>query len=57
LDLRAGARTTSLTCNLFVNNVANKRGIVGWGTVGGGSGYFANYIQPRTVGLTVTQSF
>jgi outer membrane receptor protein involved in Fe transport len=55
-DLSAGIRYDSWTANLFVSNVADKRG-----EVSGGLGYvppFAfQYIQPRTVGLSVRREF
>jgi len=56
LDFKAGARWSSWTVNLFVNNLTDRRG-----ELTGGVGYtppFAFvYIQPRTVGLSVTKSF
>jgi iron complex outermembrane recepter protein len=55
--VRGGAKYDSWTFNLFVNNAANKRGIVGGNTTYAGSGYDAVYIQPRTVGLSVSKSF
>jgi iron complex outermembrane receptor protein len=55
-NVRAGVKVDSWTTNLYVNNVADTRGILN-----GGLGYlypFAFiYIQPRTVGLNVTRSF
>ena len=55
-DLRAGARFDSWTANLFVNNLADKRGVLA-----GGAGTLNptafNYIQPRTVGLSVAKTF
>ena len=56
-DLRTGIRFESWTANLFVNNAADRRGIVGGGTAYFGTGYVANYIQPRTVGLSLTKLF
>jgi outer membrane receptor protein involved in Fe transport len=56
IDLRTGVRLEDWTVNLYANNVADKRGVIG-----GGAGtfppYAINYIQPRTVGLSVVRSF
>jgi len=54
IDLRTGARFESWTVNLFVNNVGDRRGLVGGG---GGPPYSAVYIRPRTVGLSLTNVF
>jgi iron complex outermembrane recepter protein len=55
-DLRAGARYESWLINFFVNNLADKRAVVG-----GGLGYYNpadfQYIQPRTVGVFVDKKF
>jgi iron complex outermembrane recepter protein len=55
-DLRGGAKYDFWKFNLFVNNLADKRG-----QLSGGIGFTpANaftYIQPRTVGLSVEKSF
>ena len=55
-DLRAGVKYESWTTNLYVNNVANSRGLVG-----GGQGYDPPnafiYITPRTIGLSLTKLF
>jgi iron complex outermembrane receptor protein len=60
LNLRAGARYDSWQTNLYVNNVADKRGIAGmlpgYG-VGVTGGYYATIIQPRTVGLSISRTF
>ncbi len=55
-DLRAGASYGKWTANLFVNNVADKRGLLrgGIATV---YPYAFNYIRPRTVGLSVERAF
>jgi len=56
IDLTAGASYESWTLNLFVNNVANKRGVLDGGTdIYPPDAFF--YIQPRTVGLTVSKTF
>ena len=56
IDLRTGAKFDSWTVNVFVDNVANKRGVLM-----GGLGYVPTfgflYIQPRTLGASVSKSF
>lgn len=57
-DARLGARRDLWNINLFANNVANRRGIVGGGTnIYGGTGFDAIYIQPRTIGVSITRTF
>jgi iron complex outermembrane receptor protein len=59
INMHAGARYESWLFNLFVNNVGDKRGILG-GNTGygiGSSGYYAAIIQPRTVGLDISKQF
>jgi iron complex outermembrane receptor protein len=59
INTRAGDRVGPWNVNLFLNNVANRRGITG-GTYAGNldtPGYFVQVIQPRTVGASVTKSF
>jgi iron complex outermembrane recepter protein len=56
LDLRAGTKFDSWTVNLFVNNVANKQGLISGG-IGNQLPYSFFYIQPRTVGLSVSKAF
>jgi iron complex outermembrane receptor protein len=55
-DLRVGVRYGGWNANLYLNNVADKRGILT-----GGAGTFNpaafDYIQPRTVGLSVSKNF
>jgi outer membrane receptor protein involved in Fe transport len=55
-DLRGGAKYDSWTATLYVNNVADKRGLIS-----GGLGVYPPFgfyvIQPRTVGLSVTKTF
>ena len=55
-DLRAGAKYDSWTVNLFVTNVADKRGFVAGG-LGEVPPFGFTYIQPRTVGLSVIKIF
>lgn len=55
-DLRAGAVHDSWTVNLYINNVADQRGVLR----GGRDSlvpYAFNYIQPRTVGLSLLKKF
>ena len=55
-DLRGGTKYDSWTVNVFVNNVADTRGVLN-----GGLGQFPPYgfvlIQPRTVGLSASRAF
>jgi iron complex outermembrane receptor protein len=56
LDLRAGMHYDSWTASVYVNNVADKRGLISGGI--GTSIPFSYYvIQPRTVGLSVAKTF
>jgi len=55
-DVRAGARYDSWTVNFFVNNVADRRGIIDGG-LGNIPPFGLYYIQPRTAGLSVTRTF
>jgi len=56
VDLRAGTRWNAWTAALLVNNVTNKRGVLG-----GGLGTYPPYafalLQPRTIGVNVAKSF
>jgi outer membrane receptor protein involved in Fe transport len=52
-DLRAGVRHGSWTANLYVNNVSDVRGLVGGG-IGSFPPFGFIYIQPRTIGLSVS---
>jgi outer membrane receptor protein involved in Fe transport len=56
LDLRAGARYESWTLDLFLTNVADKRGSLS-GTETPGAVSELVYIRPRTVGISVSKSF
>ncbi len=55
-DLSAGARYDSWTVNLYVNNVADVRGMLD-----GGVGYLVPtafyYITPRTIGMNLSKTF
>jgi hypothetical protein len=56
VDLRAGVKYESWTVNVYANNVADKRGVLG-----GGAGTYSSFayydIHPRTIGLSVTATF
>jgi hypothetical protein len=55
LDARAGIRTGQWNADLFVNNLANRRGLLS-----GGAGLFPYaffLIQPRTYGINVSRDF
>jgi iron complex outermembrane recepter protein len=56
-NARIGARYESWTSSLFVNNIFNKRGIVGGDPSAAESSYYVVYIQPLTVGLSITRRF
>jgi iron complex outermembrane recepter protein len=56
LDLRVGLRHDSWTCSLFVNNVTDQRGTLTNFSLGHGF-RAVNYIQPRTVGVSVSKNF
>jgi iron complex outermembrane recepter protein len=55
-DLRAGAHFNDWLVNLYCNNVTDKRGVLN-----GGLNFFPpnafNYIQPRTIGLSIVRTF
>ncbi len=59
VDFRTGVKSGRWTTNLFVDNVTDRRGLLS-----GGIGEFLayspaafTYIQPRTVGISVSRSF
>jgi outer membrane receptor protein involved in Fe transport len=56
VDLHAGLKCGSWTANLYANNVADKRGIIGGGlgTYPPDSFYI---IQPRTIGVSIVREF
>jgi iron complex outermembrane recepter protein len=56
-SLRAGVSDDSWTINLFANNLANTRGIVGGGENYGEALYDIIYVQPRTIGLSLVKKF
>jgi outer membrane receptor protein involved in Fe transport len=55
-DMRAGVRYDTWTANLFVNNLADRRGVLagGLGTV---NELAFDYIRPRTIGVAVSKVF
>jgi iron complex outermembrane recepter protein len=55
-DLRAGVRDKSWTVNLYVTNIGDERGILNGG-LGNSNPAAFEYIQPRTVGLMVSDAF
>jgi iron complex outermembrane recepter protein len=55
-DLRAGLKYASWHWNLFVTNVADRRGVLGGG-IGAVPPYSFIYIQPRLVGMSVEKTF
>ena len=65
IDLRAGINYGSdLHLNLFVRNATDKRGVISAdnrnGTNIGGDGVpvtFVNFLQPRTIGVSVAKEF
>ena len=57
LDLTAGIEVSGIKINTFVNNITNKRGILGGGRGTPISQDAFNILQPRTYGLSVTKEF
>jgi len=55
-DLRGGVKYDSWAINLFVNNVADTRGVLNGG-LGTFIPYAFQYIQPRTVGVSIVDKF
>jgi iron complex outermembrane recepter protein len=55
-DLRGGLKYGFWTCDIYANNVADKRAPIAGGiqTIGL---YDFNYIQPRTIGISITRKF
>ncbi len=56
VDVRAGARFDSWQVNLYANNVTDRRGLLGGG-VGNFPPYAFIYIQPRSMGISVSRTF
>lgn len=57
LNLRAGVHDEAWSANVFVNNVTDRRGILAYPPSFANSNPIVNYIQPRTVGLSVSRTF
>jgi outer membrane receptor protein involved in Fe transport len=55
-DLRAGVKYDSWSMNLYVNNVADRRGILSGG-LNAYPPYAFNYIQPRAIGVSFAKTF
>ncbi|MBS0420048.1 MAG: TonB-dependent receptor [Proteobacteria bacterium] len=55
-DLRLGLSLSNMTASLFVNNVTDRRAALNGG-IGTTLPFAFNYIQPRTIGLSLTESF
>ena len=53
-DLRTGVRYDTWTVSVFLNNATDRRGVLS--NVPALTGY-VNYIQPRTVGLSIAKTF
>jgi iron complex outermembrane recepter protein len=59
-NLHTGAHYQSWLINLYVNNVSNRRGVVGIlpsTNIGDTGGYLTTITQPRTLGLSVAKTF
>lgn len=57
IDLRGGVYNDDWRIQAYLKNVGNKRGVIEATTRGGTSSPQAIFLQPRTVGVTVTRSF
>jgi iron complex outermembrane receptor protein len=57
IDLRAGAYSDDWRLTAYVKNIGDKRGVVEATTRGGTSSPQAIFLQPRTVGATLSRSF
>ena len=55
-DLRAGVRYETWSANLFVNNLADRRGVLSGG-IGALVPTTFNLIAPRTIGVSLTKNF
>ncbi len=55
-DLSAGVRRGAWSANLFVNNIADERGVIGGG-IGTFPTFAFTFIQPRTVGAQIGYTF
>lgn len=57
VDLRGGVYNDDWRIQAYLKNVGDKRGVIEATTRGGTSSPQAIFLQPRTVGVTVTRSF
>jgi iron complex outermembrane receptor protein len=55
-NLRAGVRYDSWTATMFLNNLADRRGILQYPSVGD-TAIGVQYIQPRTAGISIAKTF
>jgi hypothetical protein len=55
-DLQAGAKYGAWTVNFFINNFADRRGVLAGG-LGSYPPFAYSYIQPRTAGLSIVRTF
>lgn len=56
IDARLGMNYKDWTASLYINNLSDQRGVLGGG-LGQNPPFGFNYIQPRTIGLSVGKSF
>jgi len=58
-DLHAGVKADVWRANLFIQNLTDKRGVTGGGfnNQTNYNPYWFNYIQPRTIGVSVERTF
>jgi iron complex outermembrane recepter protein len=56
IDAHAGIRYAAWTANLFVNNLADRRGVL-WGGLGAQPPFGFTYTQPRTIGLSIGRTW
>lgn len=57
IDVHSGLRFESWEVNLFVNNVADRRGVLRGGADALFIPTYFNYIRPRTLGLSLVKTF
>ena len=55
VDLRFGLKSDTWSASFFINNVTDKRGALSGNPIPPPQAFF--FIQPRTIGVTVSQSF
>ena len=56
MDINGGLKTDQWTANLYVNNLTDKRGLIGGG-VGTAPAFGYYYVQPRTIGFSLSRRF